>query len=86
MSVIIAEKDRAFLIDFDGSITEVNDFYIHGRDTDIFYGAMHAVKEMSPRDKLKKVYEVGAKLTTYCSFPFVLIDTKKLTFEIINDK
>lgn len=89
-AIVIATKDKAFMIDSDFCVQEVEDFASIGAPSEYVYGAkeyedMFSVKKVSKKDLTINLIKMVINLTTTVDYPIVLIDTETNKKEVINN-
>ncbi|MBE5731842.1 MAG: hypothetical protein E7353_02300 [Clostridiales bacterium] len=82
VSILLAHKDSLYKICMDLSVLKQNTIAIHGSGMEYTYYALSS--EGNVKDRILQALSSSAKRTESVSGPFVLIDTKKLEYEIVD--
>lgn len=83
-SIIIAYKDKCWVIDHDFSVMEVDDFAAIGAPSEFALGAYEVISEdtkMSDKDKAIKVIKACINKTIYVDYPIYIASTEDKSFE-----
>lgn len=83
---IFAYQDQLFLIGFDKSVIEINDYVAMGSGEDQAIGSLLSTEGENPRERIVKAIKASAAADIYVDYPIILTDTEDGEFEIITEK
>jgi ATP-dependent protease HslVU (ClpYQ) peptidase subunit len=81
---MIAQKDKLFVVDFDGAVVEIDDFYAISDADEVAMGSLHTTVGQEPNERIIQAFRAAAKTNIYVGFPILLIDTKDMKKKIID--
>lgn len=75
---IVAKDDKAFLIDFNGALMEIDDYYVLGQDRDLLYGIVGATEGLKGLDRINKIIDGYKRATRKEVSKYSYINTKDM--------
>lgn len=84
-NVIFAYKDKAFIIECDGCVLEMNEILVTGSGKSLCLGAWNGLKDknMPIKEKLIQVIKSACENDLYVNYPIIIMNTKDDEIEII---
>lgn len=80
---LLIQKDKAFFIDFDFTVIEIDDFMALGAGQGFATSHLYLTNGLSAKEKIIKAIKYAASKTLSVSGPYKYVNTKDLEFEII---
>ena len=81
---LFAFKDKLFIIGFDGSVIEVDDYIAIGSGESESIGSLLTTNsDEDPETRIIKAIKASAAHDIYVDYPIVLSNTKDLEFKVI---
>lgn len=80
---IVAKDDKAFLIDFNGALLEIDDYYVLGADRDLLYGIVGATEGLKELDRINKIIDGYKRATRKEVSSYSYINAKDMIKKII---
>lgn len=84
VSILLAHKDKLYRISSDLDVVCLNECGKSGAGVDYVNYALFAMKDLPVRERILKALAESAKRTESVGGPYVLIDTQKLEYEIVD--
>lgn len=82
---IFAYKDQLYLINFDGTVIEIDDYVAIGSGESQALGSLLSTEGENPKERIITAIKASAATDIYVDYPIVLIDTKNTEFEVITE-
>lgn len=83
---LFGNKDELYLIGFDGSVLQVDDFAAIGSGSIEAIGSLLSSEGEPPKTRIIKAIESAITNDIYVGYPIVIMNTKDMTIDIINEK
>lgn len=84
VSILLAHKDKLYRITSGLDVVSLNECGKSGAGVDYVNYALFAMKDLPVRERILKALKESAKRTESVGGPYVLIDTRKQEYEIID--
>ena len=84
VDVLLANKDKLFYITGELDVLSFNEYGCSGEGSVYTHYVLCERKDLPPKERILKALTVSAKRTESVSGPYVLIDTKDLTFDVVD--
>ena len=84
-SFILAYKDKLFLIYYDCSVIEIDDYIAVGSGECEAMGVLNITEGENPKTRIIKAIQSASKGNLYVSYPIIISDTKNMEYEIIEE-
>lgn len=84
VEILLAHKDRLFYITEDLDVLSFNEYGCSGAGSVYTHYVLRERKDLPVRERILKALTASAKRTESVSGPYVLIDTKDLTYEVVD--
>lgn len=83
---LFANKGELYLISTDGSVLQVEDFAAIGSGSIEAIGSLLSSEKEPPKTRIIKAIEAAITHDIYVGYPIIIMNTKDMTIDIINDK
>lgn len=83
---LFANKHELFMIGTDGSVLQIDDFTAIGSGAIEAIGSLLSTESEEPRTRIIKAIEAAIQNDLYVGYPIVIMNTKDLNVDIIQDK
>ena len=80
---IFAFKDKLFLINYDGTVLEIDDYVAIGSGESQALGSLLTTEGQDPKTRIVTAIKASAATDIYVDYPIILVDTENTEFEII---
>ena len=84
ISILLAYKDKMYRITVDLDVISLNDYASSGAGMRFTNWCLYSQKHLPAKERVLKALEESAKRVESVGGPYILIDTKKLEYEIVD--
>lgn len=85
-SIFLGKNDKAFVIDCEGNITELEDACAYGWRADYFGYALALTSNSPLNERIQKIYKAVEQISGNILFPLIMTDTKSFNVNIIEEE
>jgi len=82
---LFAYKDQLYLINFDGTVLEIDDYAAIGSGENQALGSLLSTEDLAPEDRIITAIKASAATDIYVDYPIVLVNTIDQEFEIVTE-